>query len=78
MVADPPSPSMGGPVAARAGAEDAAEPAGFDPRPDDFAAPSEPSRLVPDPAELRDLRALLPTSDEERSLDDWGRSERFV
>jgi 1-acyl-sn-glycerol-3-phosphate acyltransferase len=69
---------MGGPVAARAGAEDAAEPAGFDPRPDDFAAPSEPSRLVPDPAELRDLRALLPASDEERSLDDWGRSERFV
>jgi 1-acyl-sn-glycerol-3-phosphate acyltransferase len=71
---------MGGPVAARAGAEDAAEPSGFDPRPDDFAAPApaEASGLVPDAAELRDLRALLPASEEERSLDDWGRSERFV
>jgi 1-acyl-sn-glycerol-3-phosphate acyltransferase len=33
---------------------------------------------VEEAAELRDLRALLPTTDEERSLDDWGRSERFI
>jgi 1-acyl-sn-glycerol-3-phosphate acyltransferase len=72
-------PSMGGPVGALAGAEEAAAAPGFDPRPDDYAPPPE---LVPEPApspaDLRDLRELLPAGDEGRSVDDWGRSERFV
>jgi len=48
---------------------------GYDPRADDYAAPPEPE---PFRANLPDLRALLPATDEERSLDDWGRSERFL
>jgi 1-acyl-sn-glycerol-3-phosphate acyltransferase len=47
----------------------------FDPRQDDYA---EPPELVPQEARLADLRALLPATDEERSLDDWGRSESFL
>ena len=49
-------------------------PAGFDPRPDHYATPAEPAAPR---SSLPDLRALLPATDEERSLDDWGRSERF-
>jgi 1-acyl-sn-glycerol-3-phosphate acyltransferase len=48
---------------------------GYDPRADDYAAPPEPVQFR---ANLPDLRALLPATDEERSLDDWGRSERFL
>ncbi|MEK6278382.1 MAG: lysophospholipid acyltransferase family protein [Actinomycetota bacterium] len=69
-------PVMGGAVVASAGAEDAgAGVAEFDPRADDYA---EPPEIVPEHARLPDLRALLPATDEERSLDDWGRSERFL
>jgi 1-acyl-sn-glycerol-3-phosphate acyltransferase len=65
------------PVDASAGAEDAGvQVGGFDPRADEYAAPAEP--VAPRKASLADLRALLPASDAERSLDDWGRSERFV
>jgi 1-acyl-sn-glycerol-3-phosphate acyltransferase len=81
------SPLLGGPaeqapddgdgaVAASAGAEEArAEAAAFDARADDYAQPPE---IVSERAHLPDLRALLPASDEERSLDDWGRSESFL
>ena len=76
VVAEPP---MGGPVEARAGAEEAApEAPAFDPRADDYAQPPQVPEVVPEHSELRDLRALLPIGDEDRSLDDWGRSERFV
>jgi 1-acyl-sn-glycerol-3-phosphate acyltransferase len=67
-------PPMGGPVEASAGAEEAAVALTFDPRADDYARPE----VVPERANLPDLRALLPATDEERSLDDWGRSESFV
>ncbi|MDP9276931.1 MAG: glycerol acyltransferase, partial [Actinomycetota bacterium] len=71
-------PPMGGPVDARAGAEEAAVASTFDPRADDYARPEVTSGAVPERANLPDLRALLPATDEERSLDDWGRSESFV
>jgi len=83
------SPLLGGPITAadatpaepplgaEAGAEDGdGGAARFDPRPDDYAAP--PELAAPSTANLPDLRALLPASDHERALDDWGRSERFV
>jgi 1-acyl-sn-glycerol-3-phosphate acyltransferase len=80
------SPLLGGPVAsasetavgvpadASAGAEDSRGPRpSYDPRHDAYVTPPEPA---PPRAHLPDLRALLPATDEERSLDDWGRSER--
>ena len=48
---------------------------GYDPRADDYATPEIPAPMR---ANLPDLRALLPASDEERALDDWGRSESFL
>lgn len=48
---------------------------GFDPHRDEYAVPEE---RAPAQSNLPDLRALLPATDEERELDDWGRSERFV
>jgi 1-acyl-sn-glycerol-3-phosphate acyltransferase len=67
-------PPLGGAVGASAGAEDIVEvEPEFDPRADDYSAPPE---LAPTEAHLPDLRGLLPATDEERSLDDWGRSER--
>jgi 1-acyl-sn-glycerol-3-phosphate acyltransferase len=70
---------MGGPVGGRAGAEEAAQAAGFDPRADDYASPPEVvPDVLPERSNLRDLRALLPATDEERSIDDWGRSESFM
>jgi hypothetical protein len=78
------SPLLGGAVteagngqSGQFGAGDAAEEhgEGYDPRADDYAAPPQPA---PFRANLPDLRALLPATDEERSLDDWGRSERFL
>ncbi len=69
---------MGGPVEARAGAEEAPTAPSFDPRADDYAQPRLAPEAVPERANLRDMRALLPATDEDRSLDDWGRSERFV
>jgi 1-acyl-sn-glycerol-3-phosphate acyltransferase len=71
-------PAMGGPVAARAGAEEPAVAAPYDPRPDDYAPPEPQPAAIEEAAELRDLRALLPAADGERTLDDWGRSERFI
>jgi 1-acyl-sn-glycerol-3-phosphate acyltransferase len=66
---------MGGPVEARAGAEEPAVKPGFDARADDYARPEIAAESSP---ERRDLRNLLPAADERRSLDDWGRSENFV
>ena len=69
-------PAMGKAVAVSAGAEEGLhEREAFDPRADDYAAPPE---IVPAAANLADLRALLPATEDERSLDDWGRSERFL
>jgi 1-acyl-sn-glycerol-3-phosphate acyltransferase len=68
-------PAMGPPREAVAGAEGpGADVSVFDPRSDDYATPDEPTPF----ANLPDLRALLPATDEERGLDDWGRSETFV
>ena len=81
------SPLLGGAVAeedgrladafnASAGAEHSRDRGdGYDPRADDYATPEIPAPMQ---ANLPDLRALLPASDEERALDDWGRSERFL
>jgi 1-acyl-sn-glycerol-3-phosphate acyltransferase len=67
-------PDMGGAPDPAAGAEESngyQEP--YEPDADDLSPPPEPA---PRSAHLPDLRALLPASEEERSLDDWGRSER--
>jgi 1-acyl-sn-glycerol-3-phosphate acyltransferase len=62
--------------APEAGAEELRRPQRqFDPRRDHLAQP--PERREAPQGHLPDLRALLPASDEERSLDDWGRSESF-
>ena len=59
-----------------AGAEELQRPERhYDPRRDHLAQPQE--RREAPRGNLPDLRALLPASDEERSLDDWGRSESF-
>jgi 1-acyl-sn-glycerol-3-phosphate acyltransferase len=69
---------MGGPVEARAGAEEASPAPAFDPRADDYAQPEVVKEKAPQRGALRDLRGLLPGLDEERAVDDWGRSERWV
>jgi 1-acyl-sn-glycerol-3-phosphate acyltransferase len=69
-------PEMGGAPDPGAGAEESngyQEP--YEPNADELSPPPEP---LPARAHLPDLRALLPASEEERSLDDWGRSERVV
>ena len=58
-----------------AGAEELHRERHYDPRRDHLAEPK--ARSEPPRGNLPDLRALLPASDEERSLDDWGRSESF-
>ena len=59
-----------------AGAEELRRPEReYDPRRDHLAEPQE--RREAPRGNLPDLRALLPATDEERSLDDWGRSESF-
>ena len=71
-------PGMGLPQHATAGAEDhdgAAQ--GYDPRTDDFAPLADEAR-VPESLDPEDMRQLLPDADGDRSVDDWGRSERFV
>ncbi len=76
LVADEPAPEMGGAPEAGAGAEDSSGyEETFDPNPDELSAPPEAPASR---ANLPDLRALLPASEEERSLDDWGRSERVM
>ncbi len=75
LEADERVPEMGGAPDPGAGAEESngyQEP--YEPNPDELSPPPEPS---PVRGHLPDLRALLPASDEERSLDDWGRSERI-
>jgi 1-acyl-sn-glycerol-3-phosphate acyltransferase len=66
------SPLLGGPLSFEAGAEEprAQEPA-FDAHDDDLELPRRPR--APDP---RELRELIPSADESRELDDWGRSQR--
>ncbi|MGI8461105.1 MAG: lysophospholipid acyltransferase family protein [Solirubrobacterales bacterium] len=77
------SPLFGGPLPSVAGAEEAAPAAhGYDPRADDFASP-DAGTLVPAPVEERHEAALdrgeiVPEADGERSVDDWGRSERVL
>lgn len=68
-------PRLGGAADPAAGAEDTASEPGYDARADVYEPPPEPEPVVP---ALRDLRALLPATEEERSLDDWGRSERVL
>jgi 1-acyl-sn-glycerol-3-phosphate acyltransferase len=73
---DASSPLLGGPLAPGAGAEDSAPgDAPYDSDQDDYATPADAGG--PPPA-LPDLRALLPATEAERSLDDWGRSERVL
>jgi 1-acyl-sn-glycerol-3-phosphate acyltransferase len=40
--------------------------------------PPEPEPSTEPPAELRDLRELVPAPEPERQLDDWGRSQRVM
>jgi 1-acyl-sn-glycerol-3-phosphate acyltransferase len=40
--------------------------------------PLEPEPSTQPPAELRDLRELVPAAEPERQLDDWGRSQRVM
>ncbi|MFN8161006.1 MAG: lysophospholipid acyltransferase family protein [Solirubrobacterales bacterium] len=82
------APGMGRAPESVAGAEDSdASEDGFDPNPDQLSVPERPgsAELSANPVErpgpsghLPDLRALLPASEEDRSLDDWGRSERVI
>ena len=66
------SPLVGGPLVFEAGSEDApaAQPS-YDARPDALDMPAAPR--APD---LRELRQLVPVEEPERTIDDWGRSER--
>jgi len=75
------SPLLGGPLTGEAGAEELPplQP-GYDPRADELSQPSPRPDLgaAHEPAELAELRELLPEAEGERSLDDWGRSESVV
>jgi 1-acyl-sn-glycerol-3-phosphate acyltransferase len=51
---------------------------GYDPHADVLDLPPEPERSMEAPAELRDLRELLPAAEPGRELDDWGRSQRVM
>jgi 1-acyl-sn-glycerol-3-phosphate acyltransferase len=66
---------MGASVEARAGAEEASVLPPFDPRADEYASPALVPEAAPQPEELREL---LPAGEEDRDLDDWGRSERTM
>ena len=73
---DADSPLLGGPLVDGAPAGEAdratAEP-GFDARADDFS-----TRRPDDRVDLTELRELLPAPEQERALDDWGRSETLL
>ena len=76
------SPLLGGSVAeaARHAPDPDPTPGGYDPSADELAttpASSLEPRTVPLPP-IEELRKLLPLTDEERQLDDWGRSERLM
>jgi 1-acyl-sn-glycerol-3-phosphate acyltransferase len=51
---------------------------GYDPHAGVLDLPVEPSRTEESPADLRDLRELVPAPEPERQLDDWGRSQRVL
>jgi hypothetical protein len=51
---------------------------GYHPHADVLDMPAEPEPAAEPPAELRDLRQLVPTAEPERQLDDWGRSQRVM
>jgi 1-acyl-sn-glycerol-3-phosphate acyltransferase len=79
----PDSPLFGGPLSAVAGDEEAGpRDRGYDARADDFA--SDDSRALAAPLQAgaepieREARELEARPDRERSVDDWGRSERIV
>ena len=58
------SPLLGGPLQER-----------YDPHADELRAPEPAADHGPQP-DPRELRELIPAADPERSLDDWGRSQR--
>jgi len=71
------SPLLGGPLNVEAGAEEPRPKAPeFDPRDGDLDLPRRRESLDPGDPDPRDLRRLIPAGDPDRSLDDWGRSER--
>jgi 1-acyl-sn-glycerol-3-phosphate acyltransferase len=74
------SPLLGGPLTVGAGAEEPrAEPPAFDARADVFSIPrTEPVDADLDVPPPRLLRDLIPAHEQERSVDDWGRSERII
>ncbi|MBA3263684.1 MAG: acyltransferase family protein [Thermoleophilaceae bacterium] len=49
---------------------------GYDPRAGVLDMPPEPRPPAEPPADLRDLRELVPAAEPDRQLDDWGRSQR--
>jgi 1-acyl-sn-glycerol-3-phosphate acyltransferase len=51
---------------------------GYDPHAGVLDMPPEPEPSTQPPAELRDLRELVPAAEPERQLDDWGRSQRVM
>jgi 1-acyl-sn-glycerol-3-phosphate acyltransferase len=66
---------LGGPLPAEAGAEDAPiASTTYEADADVYQMPAPAPEQVHEP--LRDLRALVPESDQARQVDDWGRSER--
>jgi 1-acyl-sn-glycerol-3-phosphate acyltransferase len=76
----PDSPLFGGPLSSIAGDEEAGpRDAGYDARPDDFAS-GDARALEPPPVEgeVVERQEAALDLDGERSLDDWGRSERVV
>jgi 1-acyl-sn-glycerol-3-phosphate acyltransferase len=75
----PESPLLGGPLHSGAGAEDPRPvPPAYDANHDIYDL-GGPPRLAEEGSEpdLRRLRALIPTTDPSREVDDWGRSERI-
>jgi 1-acyl-sn-glycerol-3-phosphate acyltransferase len=51
---------------------------GYDPHAGALDMPPEPEPSTEPPADLRDLRELVPAAEPERRLDDWGRSQRVM
>jgi 1-acyl-sn-glycerol-3-phosphate acyltransferase len=49
---------------------------GYDPRDGVLDLPGESQAEPPEPADMRDLRELVPVAEPGRQLDDWGRSQR--
>jgi 1-acyl-sn-glycerol-3-phosphate acyltransferase len=51
---------------------------GYDPRAGVLDMPPDPGPDPGTPADLRDLRELVPAAEPDRRLDDWGRSQRVL